>query len=245
MACSLIYHSEPYDPKATKGRSRRDETEENSFRLDFASEYASRAVISICEKGTNDHQLFLAALDTLTSFVTDPICQLRSSFFFASLLDVRFRFVAISTWKNVLKRLCIFIDQQLHRSPRDHSREMHSTCVATYNTLMTLIIERPTLLEDQENLFRLCEIIELGISGEKAEAKANLGDDKFVLKKDKEYRPASQRVAEAAEHLMCVLFEHKVNRAKKLFPSTRSFLDDDKFLPAFTDRRMSSCRTDR
>jgi hypothetical protein len=46
---------------------------------------------------------------------------------------------------------------------------MHSTCVATYNTLITLIIERPTLLDDQENLFELCEIIELGISGEKAQ----------------------------------------------------------------------------
>jgi hypothetical protein len=46
---------------------------------------------------------------------------------------------------------------------------MHSTCVATYNTLITLIIERPTLLDDHENLFKLCEIIELGISGEKAQ----------------------------------------------------------------------------
>jgi hypothetical protein len=46
---------------------------------------------------------------------------------------------------------------------------MHSTCVATYNTLITLIIERPTLLDDPENLFELCEIIELGISGEKAQ----------------------------------------------------------------------------
>ena len=117
-------------------------------------------------------------------------------------------FVAIQTWKSVLKRLCVFIDTQLHRSPRDHTREMHSTCVATYNTLMTLIIERPSLLEDQENLFRLCEIIELGISGEKA-------GEKLVLKKDKEFRPASQRVAEAAEHLMCVLFEHKVSRSRR------------------------------
>ncbi len=46
---------------------------------------------------------------------------------------------------------------------------MHSTCVATYNALITLIIERPTLLDDFENLFKLCEIIELGISGEKAQ----------------------------------------------------------------------------
>ncbi len=34
--------------------------------------------------------------------------------------------------------------------------------------------------------------------------------EKIILKKYKEHRPASQRVAEAAEYLMCVLFEHKV-----------------------------------
>lgn len=34
--------------------------------------------------------------------------------------------------------------------------------------------------------------------------------EKVVNKKNKEHRPASQRVAEVAEYLMCVLFEHKV-----------------------------------
>jgi hypothetical protein len=34
-------------------------------------------VLLICDKGTNDSQLFLVALDTLISFVTDPICHLR------------------------------------------------------------------------------------------------------------------------------------------------------------------------
>ena len=76
---------------------------------------------------------------------------------------------AIHTWKNVLGRLCTFIDTQLHRGHRDHTREMHSTCVAAYNTLVTLIIEQPTLLDDPETLYRLCEIIELGVSGEKAQ----------------------------------------------------------------------------
>jgi hypothetical protein len=129
---------------------------------------------------------------------------------------------AIDRWKNVLKRLCVFIDTQLHRSPKDHTREMHSTCVATYNALITLIIERPTLLDDYENLFKLCEIIELGISGEKAQVSLNSfrkkiirlidfqSSEGLVLKKYKEHHPASQRVAEAAEYLMFVLFEHKV-----------------------------------
>ncbi len=51
------------------------------FSIDSASEYLSHAVILICDKGTNDSQLFLAALDTLISIVTDPICQLRMYFY--------------------------------------------------------------------------------------------------------------------------------------------------------------------
>ncbi|CAF2041102.1 unnamed protein product [Rotaria magnacalcarata] len=176
LACSLAAHHE----------RQQGQTDADSHQ-DHAAQYLRHAVLSICEKGTNDSQLFLAALDTLISIVTDPICKLP-----------------IEVWKNVLKRLCTFIDTQLHRSPKDHTREMHSTCVATYNTLITLIIERPTLLDDYENLFKLCEIIELGISGEKAQS-----SDGLMFKKDKEFHPASQRVAEAAEYLMFVLFEHK------------------------------------
>ncbi|CAF3528801.1 unnamed protein product [Adineta steineri] len=176
LACSLAAHHE----------RQQEQTDEN-VKKDFTPGYLSHAVILICDKGTNDSHLFLAALDTLISIVTDPICQLP-----------------IDIWKNVLKRLCTFVDAQLHRSPKDHTREMHSTCVATYNTLITLIIERPTLLDDYENLYKLCEIIELGISGEKAQT-----PDGLVSKKDKEFHPASQRVAEAAEYLMFVLFEHK------------------------------------
>lgn len=63
--------------------------------------------------------------------------------------------------------------------PKDHTREMHSTCVAVYNTLITLIIERPTLLDDHESLFQLCEIIELGISGEKAHVKF---EEKIIIR---------------------------------------------------------------
>ncbi len=50
------------------------------FVKDAAAEYLSHAVILICDKGTNDSHLFLAALDTLISIVTDPICQLRMNF---------------------------------------------------------------------------------------------------------------------------------------------------------------------
>lgn len=50
------------------------------FSLDPTAGYVSHAVNLICEKGTNDSQLFLAALDTLISIVTDPICQIRKRY---------------------------------------------------------------------------------------------------------------------------------------------------------------------
>lgn len=45
--------------------------------IDPTTEYLSHAILLICDKGTNDSQLFLVALDTLISFVTDPTCQIR------------------------------------------------------------------------------------------------------------------------------------------------------------------------
>lgn len=112
---------------------------------------------------------------------------------------------------------------------------MHSTCVATYNALITLIIEQPALLDDNENLFKLCEIIELGISGEKAQVIREIqstknpkyqfqSGDGALLKSRKQFHPASQRVAEAAEYLMFMLFEHRVNsRVKSCFSSRNPF----------------------
>ncbi|UJR09856.1 hypothetical protein I4U23_014078 [Adineta vaga] len=204
LACSLAAH---YD--------RQQESLDEKSQKDRTSDDLSDAVILICEKGTNDSQLFLAALDTLMSIVTDPICQLP-----------------IEVWKKVLKRLCTFIDTQLHLGHTHHTREMHSTCVATYNTLVTLIIERPTLLDDPENLFELCEIIELGISGEKAQS-----SEKIVYKKYKEQHPASQRVAEAAEYLMCVLFEHKAVLHLKN-DICRNWLDETTFTNLMTSTRF-------
>jgi hypothetical protein len=123
----------------------------------------------ICDKGTQDSHLCLAALDTIMSIIIDPMFQLCIRRTIRVHRTNLVCILAVDTWKNVLKRLCNFIDSQLHRSPKDHTREMHSTCVAAYNTLITLIIEQPLLLNEYENLFKLCEIIELGISGEKAQ----------------------------------------------------------------------------
>ncbi|CAM4913980.1 unnamed protein product [Rotaria socialis] len=176
LACSLTAHYERQTGKI----------EDKTYK-EIAAEYSSNAILMICDKGAHDPQLFLATLDAIISFVTDPICPMP-----------------IETWQKVFERLCTFINTQLHLSAKHHTREMHTTCVATYNTLVTVIIERPTLLDDPDNLYQLCEIIELGLSGTKDET-----TDAIVYKNVKETHPASQRIAEAVEYLICVLFEHK------------------------------------
>lgn len=82
LACSLAVHYERQHGSVEDGQKLGKQAEHSMINgmvslLDPASEYASHAVILICEKGTNDSHLFLAALDTLISIVTDPISPLR------------------------------------------------------------------------------------------------------------------------------------------------------------------------
>ena len=84
LACSLAAHHERQQEQSEDGSKKSNIIlmfagflYRFRFLIVHASEYLSHAVILICDKGTNDSQLFLAALDTLISIVTDPICQLR------------------------------------------------------------------------------------------------------------------------------------------------------------------------
>ena len=79
MAAHYERQQEQVDDEMRQGSDQLQSRFPIQLALDTASEYLSHAVILICDKGTNDSQLFLAALDTLISIVTDPVCQLRMS----------------------------------------------------------------------------------------------------------------------------------------------------------------------
>ncbi|CAF5220391.1 unnamed protein product, partial [Rotaria magnacalcarata] len=66
LACSLTAHYERQTGKV----------EDKTYK-EIAAEYSSNAILIICDKGANDPQLFLATLDAIISFVTDPICPMR------------------------------------------------------------------------------------------------------------------------------------------------------------------------
>ena len=106
--------------------------------------------------------------------------------------------------KRAVKWLCDFIVTQCSRPPQAHSKDLHSSIVAAFQTLVTWLVHHPYLLSDKECLPTVLEVAELGISGTKSQNKAS---DTPVLKEDKDLNPASRRVRDAAEHLLSVVLE--------------------------------------
>lgn len=92
---------------------------------------------------------------------------------------------------------------------------MHSVIVAAYNCLIMLLITKPNLLKDKNCLQTVTNCIEIGISGSSSYPEQKLRDDnskesstQTLMKADKELKPASLRVKEAAECVLCFLMEH-------------------------------------
>ena len=106
--------------------------------------------------------------------------------------------------KRAVKWLCDFIVTQCSRPPQAHSKDLHSSIVAAFQSLVTWLVHHPYLLQDKECLPTVLEVAELGISGTKSQNKAS---DTPVVKEDKELSPASRRVRDAAEHLLSVVLE--------------------------------------
>lgn len=107
-----------------------------------------------------------------------------------------------------------YVKMQIKRRSREHTREMHSVIVAAYNCLIMLLITKPSLLKDKSCLQTVTNCIEIGISGSSSYPDQKLRDEKqdqgasTLMKADKELKPASLRVKEAAECVLCFLMEH-------------------------------------
>lgn len=105
--------------------------------------------------------------------------------------------------KRAVKWLCDYIASQCYRPPRAHSKDLHSTIVAAFHCASVWLVAHPYLLQDKECLATVLEVVELGISGSKSQVKSS---DAPRLKHEKELKPASMRVRDAAEALLsCVL----------------------------------------
>lgn len=106
--------------------------------------------------------------------------------------------------KRAVKWICDYICYQCSRPPPAHSKDLHSTIVAAFQCTSGWLVQHPYLLQDKECLTTVLEVIELGISGSKSVGKPG---EPIKLKEDKELKPVSMRVREAAETMLTLVLE--------------------------------------
>ncbi|KAK3094041.1 hypothetical protein FSP39_023374 [Pinctada imbricata] len=107
--------------------------------------------------------------------------------------------------KRTVKWICEFIVFQCSRPAPSHSKDLHSMIVAAFKCLTLWLVEHSRLLYDKECLHNVLEVVELGISGSKSQNRAS---DPPKFKGDKEQKPASTRVKDAAEALLTCIIQH-------------------------------------
>ncbi|XP_013779037.2 ral GTPase-activating protein subunit beta-like isoform X1 [Limulus polyphemus] len=107
--------------------------------------------------------------------------------------------------KRAVKWICDFIVNQCSKPAKAHSKDLHSAIVAAYQCVTTWLTEHPDLLQDKETIHTVMEVVELGISGTKSQPKAS---DVPQFKGDKELKPASMRVKDAAEAVLACMLDH-------------------------------------
>lgn len=143
-----------------------------------------------------NHSFALSIFDSLTSIAAGDILNDDENVFR----------IAIS-W------IWHYVKNQIKRRSREHTKEMHSVIVAAYNCLIILLTKKPNLLRDKSCLQTVNDCIEIGISGSSSYPELKHRDDaregaNALMKSEKELKPASLRVKEAAECVLCFIMEY-------------------------------------
>ncbi|XP_072031958.1 ral GTPase-activating protein subunit beta-like isoform X2 [Amphiura filiformis] len=130
--------------------------------------------------------------------------------------------------KRTVRWICDHIIFQCSRPSMYHSRDLHSIIVAAFQCLSVWVIEHSYLLKDKECIQCILEVIELGISGTKSQHKASIPP---VYKHEKELKPASMRVKDAAESVLSCILNHVDAFPNPCGPSSvNSLLDEESIL---------------
>ncbi|XP_076297619.1 ral GTPase-activating protein subunit beta isoform X5 [Lasioglossum baleicum] len=106
--------------------------------------------------------------------------------------------------KRAVKWLCDYIAYQCWRPPPAHSKDLHSSIVAAFSCLTIWLTAHSQLLQDKDCLTTVLEVVELGVSGTKSVGKPG---EPIKMKDEKELKPASMRVRDAADALLTVILE--------------------------------------
>ncbi|KAL3276294.1 hypothetical protein HHI36_024193 [Cryptolaemus montrouzieri] len=175
------------------------------------------------------HALFVRATylvchRLISSWKTDLNISLAALELLSGLARIHIKESDAMECKRAVKWLCDYITHQCSRPPPAHSKDLHSTIVAAFHCCSVWLLEHPYLLRDKDCLQTVLEVVELGVSGSKSIGKPT---ENKKLKEEKELKPASIRVRDAAENLLTCILEDVGYFPNECGPeSTSSLLDE-------------------
>ncbi|XP_076655092.1 ral GTPase-activating protein subunit beta isoform X2 [Halictus rubicundus] len=165
--------------------------QEECIAFDSAHALSVRATYLVC------HRL-------ISSWKTDLNISLAALEILSGLARTRIRETDALECKRAVKWLCDYIAYQCWRPPPAHSKDLHSSIVAAFSCLTIWLTAHSQLLQDKDCLTTVLEVVELGVSGTKSVGKPG---EPIKMKDEKELKPASMRVRDAADALLTVILE--------------------------------------
>ncbi|KAI6183370.1 Ral GTPase-activating protein subunit beta [Aphelenchoides bicaudatus] len=218
LSCQMCFECTLYDlqpqpvpstpPAANKERknSTLSASDDNS---PFVVSALKRVVSAICDnlckpQWASELATILAVFDFLNAIASQP-------------KKVLFHNMELSIGSLIISSLCRFVNAQLQKPPPLHSKDLHSSVVAAFHCLEVWLCAAPMLCEMESCIATVAETIEFGMSGGKALA-------------PEDFKPASQRVFDAAENLQQTLFSSS---------AMDSFVDEESVLKKLGDENLS------
>ncbi|CAH1106389.1 unnamed protein product [Psylliodes chrysocephalus] len=220
---------------------------EGSNLLSSASDTASMASMASSDRsttpdqfGSNEYDPLLLPLDSahalfvratylvchrlISSWKTDLNVSLAALELLSGLARIHIKGSDAMECKRAVKWLCDYIVSQCSRPPPAHSKDLHSTIVAAFQCCSVWLLEHPYLLRDKDCLTTVLEVAELGISGTKSVGKPG---EPIKMKEEKDLKPASMRVRDAAENLLTCILEQVSYFPSECGPESISSLLDE------------------
>lgn len=187
----------------TSGRSFVTMSERRSLGGDSSTDFAHEST-SDCAHGLFTSTTHRVCHRLISSWKSDLNVSLAALELLSGLARVHMKETDDLESKRAVKWLCEYIVTQCKRPPPAHSKDLHSTIVAAFSCLSVWLVEHPCLLNDKDCLMFVLEVVELGISGCVSQGKAG---ELVKMKDEKESKPASMRVRDAAENLLNIILE--------------------------------------
>ncbi|XP_066599368.1 ral GTPase-activating protein subunit beta isoform X2 [Prorops nasuta] len=189
-----------------------DSTSQISISSDQRSFSDTSDIATLQEEGVvfdSAHALFVRATylvchRLISSWKNDLNVSLAALEMLSGLARTKIRETDALECKRAVKWLCDYIANQCWRPPPAHSKDLHSSIVAAFSCLTAWLTAHPQLLQDKDCLTTVLEVVELGVSGTKSIGKPG---EPIKMKDEKELKPASMRVRDAADALLTIILE--------------------------------------